>query len=200
VLGQPCHYDEDCSTSSYVTCQKGQGFVSVEEEEDSSDDDDEEKFLSTHSCQHKLLFPLFPKEIIGIIIFVAMAMMSAAAGVGGGSIMVPILLIFFNFSTKEAIALTNGLIFFAGIVKFILSLNKKHPKIKHRTIIEYNMVLIIIPSLLLGAFVGSIISSMLPELVQVAGLILVLIIATYKGFKKSMAVYKKETEEIQKEK
>jgi uncharacterized protein YpmB len=62
------------------------------------------------------------------------------------------------------------------------------------------MILIIIPSLLLGAFVGSTISSMLPELVQMAGLVLVLIIATFKGFKKSMAVYKKETKEIQKEK
>lgn len=196
VLGEHCLYDEDCTSSPYITCQYGQGISGDEEDDD--DDEDEEKFESTHTCQHKKLFPLFTKEIIGIIIFVLMAMMSAAAGVGGGSIMVPILLIFFNFSTKEAVALTNGLIFFSGIVKFLLSLRKKHPKIKHRTIIEYNMVLIIIPSLLLGAYFGSTISSMLPELVQMAGLVFVLIIATYKGFKKSMAVYNKETEEIQK--
>lgn len=154
----------------------------------------------SHVCRHKNFFPIFPKEILGIVLFVILAVLSGLAGMGGGSILVPILLIFFTFTTKEAINLANVFTFFSGTIKFAISLRTRHPKIKHRTIIEYNMVLILIPSMLLGSFIGSTVSPMIPELLQMICMIVVLILAGIDSINKTMALFKKETEDIEKKK
>jgi uncharacterized membrane protein YfcA len=149
---------------------------------------------------HKPLFPLKPLEIAGIATIVFLSMLATSAGVGGGAIMVPLCLMMLKFETKQAVALANGLVFFNGFVKFLMSLQRKHPKIPHRTIIEYNIVIILIPSILLGSVLGSVVSSMLPESVQLLGLIIVLLIALYKGWKKSWKLKKEEDEAMKAEK
>jgi uncharacterized membrane protein YfcA len=162
--------DNDCSPP-YITCQDS-------------------------TCQHKELFPMETKEIFGTAILVFLAMLSAAAGIGGGALIVPILLMMFDFDTKGAVALANGIIFFSGIVKFFIGIRRKHPEIKHKTLIEYNVVLIFISSVLLGAFIGSIVSPSIPEFLQLIGLVIVVILAFYKSFTKSIALYKKENKAI----
>ena len=62
------------------------------------------------------------------------------------------------------------------------------------------MILIVITSLLLGSLIGSFVSVMIPEMIQIAGLVIILILATIEGFNKAVSVYKKETEQKQKEK
>jgi uncharacterized membrane protein YfcA len=136
------------------------------------------------------------KEIIGTVILVTLSMLAAAAGIGGGALMVPILLMLFDFDTKGAVALANGIIFFSGMVKFFVGIRRKHPEIPHKTLIDYNVVLIFISSVLLGAFIGSIISPSIPEFLQLVGLVIVVIVSCYKSFKKSRSLYKKENEAI----
>ena len=48
------------------------------------------------------MLEFFGSFVLGILIA-----LSNAGGIGGGGIIVPIVLIFFNFSTKESIALSN---------------------------------------------------------------------------------------------
>jgi uncharacterized membrane protein YfcA len=67
------------------------------------------------------------KEIFGVIIIVLLCVLSAAAGVGGGALIVPLSLMTFDFNTKTSVALSNGLIFFLGLVKFLVGLTRKHP-------------------------------------------------------------------------
>jgi uncharacterized membrane protein YfcA len=47
------------------------------------------------------------EEIFGGVVLFLAIVISSAAGIGGGGIVVPICLIFFNFSATKAIALTN---------------------------------------------------------------------------------------------
>jgi len=46
-------------------------------------------------------------EFFGFIVLGIMIAFSNAAGIGGGGIIVPICIIFFQFSTKESVALSN---------------------------------------------------------------------------------------------
>lgn len=85
TLDLPCQVDEECSPP-YITCR-------------------------SQVCKHKKFFPLQTQEIIGGIILLILCLLASIAGVGGGSFIVPIMLLFFNFSTKEAVAFSNGLIF-----------------------------------------------------------------------------------------
>lgn len=136
------------------------------------------------------------KEIIGTIILVILCVISAAAGVGGGALIVPLCLMLFDFDTKQAVALSNGLIFFLGLVKFFVGLSRKHPKIPHKALIDYNIVLIFISSILMGSLIGSLISKIFPDLLQQILLLVVVCIAVYQTVVKAIELYKGETKEL----
>jgi uncharacterized membrane protein YfcA len=46
-------------------------------------------------------------EFFGSVVLGVMIALSNAAGTGGGGIVVPILMIFYQFATKQAVALSN---------------------------------------------------------------------------------------------
>jgi uncharacterized membrane protein YfcA len=104
------------------------------------------------------------KEIFGTVILVILCVLSAAAGIGGGPLIVPICLMVFEFDTKQSVALSNGLIFFLGLIKFFVGLTRKHPTIKHKSLIDYNIVLIFVSSILVGSLIGSLIGRIFPDL------------------------------------
>ena len=121
--------------------------------------------------------------------------MSSTAGIGGGSGVVSILFIFFRFTTKEALGLSNCFVFITGIIKFCVSLKTKHPTIKHRPVNEYNLILILMPSMLLGSFFGATVSAMIPGILQRGGMVVVLIYAVFESLCKGIEIYKKESKE-----
>lgn len=168
VLDRSCVSDIDCS-APFITCQNS-------------------------SCQRKKILPIEAKEVWGILLLGVLVLIAAAAGQGGGAIIVPILLMFMDFSPKEAVALSSGIIFFASIFKTAFSFNKKHPKIKHRTMVDHNLVIIFVCTVLLGVLIGTTLSEILPDLVQMVGLILVVLFALIKGWKHSRRIYRKENE------
>lgn len=170
ILGNNCKIDLECSPP-YVICRE-------------------------NTCKHKKIFPMRPKETTGMILLLALCLLAAASGIGGGALIVPILLMFFDFSTKEAIAFSNGLIFFTGAVKFFVALTRKHPTIEHKTLIDYNVVMILISTLLLGSFIGSTLATIFPEFLQLLGLILVILYSIHQSFTKSMKLWKKESIEL----
>ena len=131
-----CITSSDCS-SSYFTCQEGE-------------------------CKHKPLWPPTISEALGIIVLVFISVLASASGIGGGGIIVPLNLILLKFEAKEAIALSNGLILCNGMTKSFIGLFRSHPTIPNRTIIDYNIILVLMPAILLGAFIGSIVGEMAP--------------------------------------
>lgn len=147
---------------------------------------------SENICQHKTLFPIQWKEIIGIICTVLILMIATIGGIGGGSFLVPINLLFFDFDVKGAVALSNGLIIFNSTVKYVGSLFRKNPDLKWKTLVDYNAILafgFLVPGSLIGAAVGE----MLPSIIQITILVCILIFSTYRGLIKSIQVYKRES-------
>ena len=125
-----CTTDSDCSP--YFTCQ---GL----------------------ECKHKKIWPPTLLESFGILSILLVTIVSSASGIGGGGVIVPLGIIILRFGAKEAIALSNGLILANGTTKSIISMFRNHPTIKNRTIIDYNIILIFMPTMILGAFLGSLV-------------------------------------------
>jgi len=53
---------------------------------------------------------------------------STLAGIGGGGIVVSFCMVFFGFSTKEAIALSGFTILTCSVTRYLFSFKEKHPE------------------------------------------------------------------------
>ena len=102
-------------------------------------------------CGHKDVFPVFGLEIVGIIVFSIIMALSNVAGIGGGGIAVPVLIAFFYFTTKTAIAISSFSIFLTTLARFIMNFKERHPEKENVVVIDYDLVCIMMPTNLAGA-------------------------------------------------
>ncbi len=70
-------------------------------------------------CEHKNLFPMTGTEIQGIIVIILSGMLAISAGLGGGSLFVPLMMIFFGMNAHMAIPLSNALTFANSVVSYV---------------------------------------------------------------------------------
>jgi uncharacterized membrane protein YfcA len=119
----------------------------------------------------------------------ALAVMS---GIGGGGIIVPLLMVFYKLSTKEAIAISGFTILTGSITRYMITLGDRHPD-KDATCIEYGLANVMLPTVLVGSISGVLFNMLLPSLVlQILLTVLLLFLSIQSGFK-AKAIYMKET-------
>lgn len=70
-------------------------------------------------CEHKELFPLNGMEWAGSFILMLVIGLAAASGIGGGSLIMPIALIFYGFAANNAVPLSNFCIFASSLLLFV---------------------------------------------------------------------------------
>lgn len=144
-------------------------------------------------CAHKNVFPANGSEIAGVIILPLLLGFANNGGIGGGGLIIPVCIAMFGFSTIQAIALSNFVIFAGALVRYFgFSIFQKHPE-KDSTIIDYNICSVMLPLVLFGSFFGTIISSIIPEAVLTMILIVLLVYLTYDSLSKAVGLWKKET-------
>lgn len=85
------------------------------------------------------------------------------AGIGGGGLTIPLLLLFWGFNTKESISLSCSIQFVGSLVRYFYSFNTKHPE-KNSTHIDYGIVIVMLPLVILGSFIGVLINIIFPPL------------------------------------
>ena len=100
---------------------------------------------------HKSVFPVYGIEVVGLIIFCAFMALANVAGVGGGGVAIPLIMAFFGFDTKTAIAISSFTIFCCTTARFFLNINSKHPEKPTVTEIDYGMSTVMMPATLVGA-------------------------------------------------
>jgi uncharacterized membrane protein YfcA len=150
-------------------------------------------------CVHKSVFPPRPPEIIGVILLPLLLGFANNGGIGGGGLIIPASIALFGFNTIQAIAISNAIICVGAVVRYFgFSIFQKHPE-KDATIVNYNLVAIMMPMVLIGSFVGVMISNLLPEAVLTIILVLLLFYLTYDSFSKAFELWGKETIAIQRE-
>jgi len=136
------------------------------------------------------------QHIFGVILACIGLMLAAGGGIGGGGILVPIYIIVMGFSPKYAVPLSNITILGGAIANNAFNLFKRHPdpSIK-RPLIDYDLVLLMEPTTIAGAVLGSILNKLLPEYIIATLLVIVLGLTTLKTLKTGNKLYLKEEEE-----
>jgi hypothetical protein len=51
-------------------------------------------------CRHKDIFPIYPREFIGVVLLPVLLGMANVGGIGGGGLIIPFLMTFWGFDTK----------------------------------------------------------------------------------------------------
>ena len=153
---------------------------------------------ATNTCVHKPLFPMKFIELIGSVIVVILGSLSAAAGIGGGVAVVPLFLLFFGVTLKEAVALSNVIILVNSAIMFLFSIGRKDPLKPTKTLIDYTFVMLLNPIFIFSNVIGSIFSKTVSSgsiiVLFVIVLIALIVINVINGIKK----YRQENEELAK--
>ena len=120
----------------------------------------------------------------------------SAAGVGGGTINVPILYFIMGLSFKTAVILSLCTLAGNYLLQVIINIFKKNPIIRTRPLIYYDVVLVLLPAELGGNNIGVIISLIFPQSVLYILAMTVLCIAAFATFHKGQQQYDKETDQL----
>lgn len=137
---------------------------------------------NTSTCIHNSIFPLHLTEIISFPLLALSYGISNLCGIGGGGTATSILLWTENFSTSEAIPISMAVMFISSTYTFYLGIKfkKLHPKIDFA---DYKFAGVIIPFILFGSKIGSILNFILPFLIP-SCLLVVLIIQASRSIKR----------------
>lgn len=66
-----------------------------------------------------------------------------------------VFMIILNYSMSQSTVITYAVLFGSKIGDNILAVTRKHPVFKEKPLIDYSIVLIFMPSILLGSVMGS---------------------------------------------
>lgn len=123
--------------------------------------------------------------------------LSNIAGIGGGGIAVPVLIAFFHFKTKTAIAISSFSIFLTTLARFIMNFKERHPEKDNVVVIDYDLVAIMMPTNLAGAQIGALILVTFPSSVILTILTITLGLLSVASVFKAKSITKKENLERQ---
>jgi len=117
---------------------------------------------------------------VAICCFVLFAagVLCAAGGIGGGGIYVTVLMVAGKLSVADAVPLSKAIVFFGSISSLILNVRKKSNDNQAQSLIDYNLCRLVVPSSLLGTFLGVFFNRHLPSWLILAVLALVLFCIT----------------------
>jgi len=114
--------------------------------------------------------------VFGAAICAALAM---SAGIGGGGLFVPILIIMLHKSVSIATSMSQCLIAGAAIAGLIYNLQQKHPS-RDRPLIDVSLVLFLAPLQMAGALFGNVLNRMLPPVALIIVMVMVLSVSDVK--------------------
>jgi len=99
-------------------------------------------------------------ELIGSVLIMAVVGVGQAAGVGGGLVVVPLLMQFFSYESKKSIALVFVTIFSASLGN--LSVYMRQRDNDGTPIIDYKIVIVSLPTIMIGSVYGVAFNKLLP--------------------------------------
>jgi uncharacterized membrane protein YfcA len=133
---------------------------------------------------------------MGVIGFLVAAI-SLAAGVGGGGLNVPLLMLVLSFDAHVATAMSQAMLTGGALAAFIYNFHGAHPTRPQRPLINYELAGLIGASVVAGAQLGSVIHASAPPALILILLCIVLCDAARKGVKNAYKISEKEAKEAE---
>ncbi|GBG74709.1 hypothetical protein CBR_g19114 [Chara braunii] len=116
------------------------------------------------------------KIIIASFLSIIGAALANVGGVGGGGLFVPMFNLLLGFDAKTAVPLSKAMILGGSIVSFLYNKRVRHPLHKDRSVIDYDVAVLLQPMLLLGISIGVLCNIIFPSWLVV---LLLTILLTY---------------------
>ena len=132
------------------------------------------------------------ETIIGFLSIFIAAGMSNASGLGGGLLFIPVLLLILNFYPHEAIPISKIVIFAGALTSFIQNTKVKRPG-RNSKALNYNLVIVNSPNLLMGTILGVTLNKILPNSLILFFLCILLFYYSFKIFKTFLKLYREES-------
>lgn len=124
-------------------------------------DDDYYKFIG--DALPPTLLPLIRRDVIGFMLASLGATLGSLGGIGGGGLVVPIYIIATQLNPKQAIPLGAITVLGGSLAGLILNLRRRHP-LADRPIIDWDLILVMEPLVLIGTVLGSILHRIIPSI------------------------------------
>jgi len=144
---------------------------------------------------HKSIFPITFLEICGYVFLFLVTIITTVGGIGGGAFYLPIFMVFFSFTLKEAIPLSITCVMGILLARYLLTIKEKHPR-RDKPLINYEVCLIFSPSITVGTVFGVLLNKVAPSWLILLLVLVALGSLGYKTFRKARAL--KEAEKIMK--
>ena len=148
-------------------------------------------------CQHKDFFPFQTQDIFLIIGVFFISFLASIAGIGGGALLLPFYMLVGNFKTYYSIPLCVVTIAGNSLCRMLLLIKQKHPSNKYRFLINYIILIAMIPLDNAFSFVGYFLNTITPAFITNILLIILLLIIGIKTIKKSYFLFRKENKKIE---
>lgn len=143
------------------------------------------------------VLPLDLQSITGLVIIGGLMFLATLGGIGGTSALFTILIVFFNFKVHIAVAHLNVFDFIGSFGRLVYDISRgwKNPE---KNLINYHIVLITTPFLLLGSFLGVSINEVAPRVFIGIGIFLLLCLVAIMSFIKYLSKLSEEKAKYQK--
>ena len=128
-------------------------------------------------CVHDPIFPLTVYSSFCYILLVFGVMLSNVGGLSAGLFKVPILMDLLNYPVNVATDISYPIVTGASLANFIQLIPKRHPT-RPTSLVDYNIVLLLIPCVSFGSTLGSILVKFIPLLYQDIILFLMFVLLT----------------------
>lgn len=199
--------DEDNSDSNPDTIAVDRDLNSNSESESSNEDDywrrPDDFFGERDDDFYKFIGDPAPptmtastKEVIGFMLASLGVTLGSSAGIGGGGIVVPVYIIVMGLTPRWAIPLGSVTVLGGSMAAFILNLRRRHP-LADRPIIDWDMILVMEPLVLIGALIGAVLHRVVSEKILTVLLVLLLSVAAHTTLAKAKRMYDAEARYIE---
>ena len=147
-----------------------------------------------NKCVHNEIFPLTIYSAFCYLLLVFGVMLSNVGGLSAGIFKVPILMDMLNYPVNVATQLSYPIVTGASLANFIQLIPKRHPT-RPTSLVDYNIVLLLIPCVSFGSTIGSILVKFIPLLYQDIILFIMFVLLTLFFFFKARS-FKPESEDV----
>ena len=142
--------------------------------------------MTRNICEHESLSEISGTYIAGIIFIIFISAFANAGGIGGGSVIVPVLTILFAYEVNEAIPLSKATIFAGAVINVFFLLNQRKADDPDKSLIDYRLCAFMLPIMMGGTFFGVYLNFIFPPMIIIlllTGYLALSIFSIYKKFK-----------------